>query len=100
VLSIQDQIAALIAHSLQIAVGANDTRPLRHLKNPEAYTLYLQARAGIDRGDDTGLTQAIDNAEQALALDPTFVQAGEGLVVANLQRVVLDLVPTSEDGRA
>jgi len=96
VLSIQDQIAALIAHSLQIAVGANDTRPLRHLRNPEAYTLYLQARAGIDRGDETGLTQAIDNAERALALDPTFVQAGEALVNAHLQRVVTDLVPESE----
>ena len=96
VLSIQDQIAARIAQSLQTAVGANDTRPLRHLRNPEAYTLYLRASAGIDRGDDTGLTQAIDSAEQALALEPTFVQAGEALIIANLQRVVTDLVPMSE----
>jgi TolB-like protein len=77
VLALQDQIAIGIARALQLAVGADDTRPQRRLQSAEAYTLYLQGRSAYDALSD--VPQAQSDFEQALALDPTFLRAAEAL---------------------
>ena len=96
VLSLQDQIAARIVFALQGAVGAEDAQPLRRLQNPEAYTLYLRARAGLALGSEEGLNQALANAERALALDPTFAQAAEILAWVRGSQIAFGLVPPLE----
>src|SRR5450631_266464 len=80
ILVLQDDIATGIARALQLAVGADDLRPPRRLPSTEAYSLYLQARAALDRLDES-MEVAQSELEQALILDPSFVQAAEGLAL-------------------
>jgi TolB-like protein len=84
VLNLQDQIASGIARALQLAVVTEDARPRRPLQNTEAYTHYLRGRAALDRGDDTSGQEAVNELEQALALDPGFTRAAEALALARL----------------
>jgi TolB-like protein len=80
VLVLQDEIATSIARALQLAVGADELRPARRLPSTEAYTLYLHARPALDRLDES-MESAGSELQQALALDPSFVQAAEVLAV-------------------
>jgi adenylate cyclase len=84
VLNLQDQVATGIARALQMAVVADDTRPRHQLQSTEAYTYYLRGRAALDRGDEASLQEAVDDLEQALALDPNFTRAAETLALAHL----------------
>jgi Tfp pilus assembly protein PilF len=80
VLVLQGEIATGIARALQLAVGADDLRPARRLSSTEAYTLYLHARGALDRLDES-MEVAQSELEQALVLDPSFVQAAEVLAL-------------------
>jgi TolB-like protein/DNA-binding winged helix-turn-helix (wHTH) protein len=91
-LDTQLQVATSIARSLQLAVNTDVTRNLRNAHNMEAYTLYLNGRAAIDRGDATTL-EAKTYFSQALASDPLFVQAAEALALAHLEEVAGQLSP-------
>lgn len=83
VLALQGQLASSIARALQLVVAGDDTQPLRQLKSPEAYTLYLRGRAAYDRGED-GLSEAQADFEQVLVLEPTYSQAAEALALTHL----------------
>ena len=97
VLNLQDQVATGIARALQMAVVADDTRPRRQLQSTEAYTYYLRGRAALDRGDEASLQEAVDDLEQALALDPNFTRAAESLALAHLMSLGTNGV-TSREG--
>jgi TolB-like protein len=76
VLKLQDEIAASLVRALQIEVSAAtgmSSRP--ELVNVEAYTLYLQGVHALDRFDQPGLEQAVNDFQRALALDPSFAAA-------------------------
>jgi TolB-like protein/Flp pilus assembly protein TadD len=87
ILNLQDQIAAAIARALQLAVVADDLRPSRPLQSTEAYTHFLRGRAGVDRGDETSLREAVGELEEVLALDQGFTRAAEALALANLNLI-------------
>ncbi len=82
VLALQDEIAAGVARALQLAVSADEARPSPHLKSTEAYTLYLRGRALLDQQAGVPLLDAINDFEQALALDPSLRRAAEALALA------------------
>jgi adenylate cyclase len=94
ILNLQDQIAAAIARALQLAVVADDLRPSRPLQSTEAYTHYLRGRAGLDRGDEASLREAVGELEEALALDPGFTRAAEALALANLNLIGTSITPS------
>jgi len=80
IFAIQEDIANQIADSLEISLSISDQpgdQPAK-LVNPEVYDLYLRARA-LHRQRGTGLLQAIDLFQQALAIDPEFAPAWAGL---------------------
>lgn len=87
VLALQSDIATSIARTLQLAVAADDLRPVRQLPSAEAYTLYLNSRAALDRLDES-LVDAPAELEQALELDPTFIQAAEALALVHAELAV------------
>lgn len=87
VLVLQDDIATGIVRALQLAVGADDLRPPRRLPSTEAYSLYLHGRAALDRLDES-MEVAQTELEQALVLDPSFVQAAEVLALMHAEQAL------------
>jgi TolB-like protein/Tfp pilus assembly protein PilF len=98
ILALQDDIATGIARALQLAVGADDLRPSRRLPSTEAYSLYLHGRSALDRLDDS-MDVGSHELEQALVLDPSFVQAAEVLAVMYVEQALNQWVPGPEGWR-
>jgi TolB-like protein/Flp pilus assembly protein TadD len=98
ILMLQDDIATGIARALQLAVGADDIRPARRLPSTEAYSLYLHARAALDRLDES-MDVAQSELEQALVLDPTFAQAAEVLALMHAEQALNQWVSGPEGWR-
>ncbi|CAN5202265.1 hypothetical protein BH11PSE14_BH11PSE14_12490 [soil metagenome] len=79
VFALQAELAAAIARELQLPLGLGGSEGLvsQRTTNPEAYALYLRARAAFKaRGD--GVKQSIDFYRQAERLDPKFAPAWAG----------------------
>jgi TolB-like protein/Flp pilus assembly protein TadD len=76
VLAIQDEISRGIVNSLRLKLGRGRRR---YETSPEAYDLYLRARAlGSDRQSKSS-RQSIGPFEEAIAKDPSFAPAFAGL---------------------
>jgi TolB-like protein/Tfp pilus assembly protein PilF len=84
VIKVQDDIAAGLVRTIQVQVGAADLPGHATVVNPEAYELFLRARAARDRQDIQGQEDALGYYEQALKVDPTFVPAAIGLAYASV----------------
>ncbi len=75
IFAIQDEIAAAVAEALKVALaGGAAERRAAGTTSLEAYDLYLRGRAlQLQRG--AAVTRALDLFEQAVALDPGYVDA-------------------------
>ncbi|HUA88928.1 MAG TPA: TIR domain-containing protein, partial [Steroidobacteraceae bacterium] len=74
VLRTQDEIASAVVSALKVSLlGAPPGRPAA-TANPEAYSLYLQARADLRFTADSAQV-AIERLQRSLALDPNFAPA-------------------------
>ncbi len=82
VLKMQDEIAASLVRALQIEVSGQGLGSRPALRNPEAYTLYLQGLHAFDRIDKSGAEQAVADFQRSLDLDPSFAAAAEDLAGA------------------
>jgi TolB-like protein/DNA-binding winged helix-turn-helix (wHTH) protein/tetratricopeptide (TPR) repeat protein len=82
VLNMQDEIAIRVARALQVEVGLRDYFSRSAVRNPKAYTQYLQGVHANRRLDQQGLEQAMSYFQQALDLDPSFADAAEALADA------------------
>src|SRR5229473_3509071 len=82
-LKVQDDIAAGLVRTIQVQVGAADLPARATVLNPEAYNLFLRARAARDRQDIQGQEDALGYYGQALKVDPTFAPAAVGLAFAS-----------------
>jgi len=95
VLSLQEEIATRVARTLQLAIGADDMNPVRRLKSPEAYDLYLRGRSAYDRLDRSGLLESESDYQEALRLDPSFVRAAEALALTYYEETDEEFLPSS-----
>jgi predicted Zn-dependent protease len=78
IFEVQDDVAAAIINALQIHVGAVPTRG-RPTESPEAYALFLRARAAVNVFE---WREAEKLLLQATELDPNFAEAYEVLAYA------------------
>jgi TolB-like protein len=78
IFAVQDDVAASIIDALQIHVSTAPTRG-RPTENPEAYALFLKARAATNESLASHAAEAL--ALEAIELDPTFAEAYELLAV-------------------
>ncbi len=76
IFAVQDDVAAAIIDALQIHVGTVPTRG-RPTESPEAYSLFLRARAAVNIID---WQDAEKHLLKAIELDPNFAEAYEMLV--------------------
>ena len=80
VFALQAEVAGDIAQALKLplGIGGNDALVSQRTDDPQAYALYLQARAAYrERGD--GMQRSIDLYHAALEHDPKFAPAWAGL---------------------
>ena len=75
VLKMQDEIAIALVRALPIDLETNDIVFRPALRNPEAYTLYLQGLQASNRFDQEGMEQAVSDFERVIELDPSFAPA-------------------------
>lgn len=81
VFTIQEEISQAIVAMLKVQIADGQSKHLvrRYTENVEAYTLYLKGRYWWNRRSESGLRQAIDYFEQAIAMDPQYAPAYSGL---------------------
>lgn len=94
IFAVQDEIAAAVVGHLRISLlgGAPKARSV----SPEAYMLYLRARQLGRLSTPEGYDQSIRLLHQALALQPDYVAAWDGLVADYLNQGNQRLRPTAE----
>ena len=80
IFDIQDDVAGAIATALQLHLApGTSAKADRPTENTEAYSLYLEAIAMFQEGNDPLLS--IELLDRALVLDPQFAKAHEGKAV-------------------
>jgi TolB-like protein/class 3 adenylate cyclase/Flp pilus assembly protein TadD len=78
----QDEIVARLAHSLNAQFIAAEARRAERAINPDSIDLYFRAMAVFSRGlNPTSFAQTRDLLQQAIALDPSNVDALTWLAV-------------------
>jgi len=81
VFGIQSEIAEKVAGELKVRLVDTERKVIekKPTENPEAYTLYLQARELVREQREVSVRRAPEIFEKALALDPSFARAYAGL---------------------
>ncbi len=80
IFAVQDEIATAVVTQLKVKLlGA---APKAKIADPKAYGLYLQARQLSRQRTPAGFEQCIALYQQALAIDPSYAPAWEGLAEA------------------
>ncbi len=97
IFAIQDEIAAAVVEELKIALlgGA----PTIVATDPEAYSLFLQARHVGGQLTAEGIEQAIALFKEVLAIDPDYAPAWDGLAASYLNQTNNGLRPADEGYR-
>lgn len=83
IFAIQDEISRGIVNSLRLKLGRGQRR---YETSPEAYDLYLRARAPWVRDGWSRLSRAVDAFEAVIAKDPSFAPAYADLAAAHVVR--------------
>jgi TolB-like protein/DNA-binding winged helix-turn-helix (wHTH) protein/Tfp pilus assembly protein PilF len=81
VLSLQSEVARAITNEIQIKVTPQEQARLASARsvNPEAYQLYLKGRYYAGRATKEGLEKGVQYFNQAIASDPSYALAYDGL---------------------
>ncbi len=93
VFKVQDEIAATVVDELKIKLL--HAAPKLRVTDPRAYTLFLQAREVMRQYNPAATEQAIALYKQALAIDPSYAPAWDGLAEGYYNLIDLSVVPTA-----
>ena len=98
VFALQERIARAVTDQLEVMLEAGDQAPLVRTgtRNPEAYSLYLQASVIFNRRDGDRFPEAQALLEQAIALDPGYARAWSRL--AAMQSLSINFRTVDFDG--
>ena len=95
ILGIQQDITARISEKLRLSGQDKQQLAKRETSNPEAYQLYLKGLYFTSRFTQDGLDKGLDYFRQAIAVDPNYALAYEGL--ADYYDAVDDVFAPSRD---
>ena len=94
VFKVQDEIAAAVVEQLKVKLLGE--APRVSVTDPRAYALFLQGREVARQFSPASLEHAIDLYEQALAVDPAYAPAWDGLASAYFNQMDLGVVPLDD----
>lgn len=99
IFAIQDSIADQVVRSLAIQLSGDEQRQIKknYTHNPEAFQLFIKGRYFWSQRTIEGLRKALDYAQQAIAVDPTYAPAYVGLADSyNLLGAQHNVLPPKE----
>ena len=79
VFDVQDQVASGISTALTARLGSASDRVSSEPRDPRAFDLYMRAQARRSEGSPEAFREAVTHLEEAVRLDPTYVDAWAGL---------------------
>jgi len=79
IFALQSEIATAVVDALKVELLTAITEP--RATDPEVYSLYLQGRYFVNRRDVDSLEKALAAFQQALAIDPDYAPAWNGLSI-------------------
>jgi tetratricopeptide (TPR) repeat protein len=81
IFSVQDSISERVAAALAVTLTGADKKQLtkRYTENAEAYQLYLKGRYYAGKFTPDATKKAIESFDKAIALDPNYALAYDGL---------------------
>jgi TolB-like protein/Flp pilus assembly protein TadD len=94
VFAIQDEIAVAVVDELRVTLLGEE--PKARETDPEAYTLFLRARQLGRQGSAESMMQALPLYEQALAIDPNYAPAWDGMGSAYTNLSSFEVIPEDE----
>jgi adenylate cyclase len=106
IFNIQTDIAENIANNLETILTPEERDQIEHIgtENPEAYRLFKIGDFLMTRLNESDFYKAIDNYQQAIALDPDFAQAYARMASAYFELTMWDvpepdttLIPRARD---
>jgi serine/threonine protein kinase/tetratricopeptide (TPR) repeat protein len=98
VLELQRKVAGGIAQETPITLTSDDRKRLATARpvRPDAYEAHLRGRYFYNKRTEGGLKKAVEEFEQAVALDPTYAPAYAWLADAFEVSSNFSILPTSE----
>jgi TolB-like protein/DNA-binding winged helix-turn-helix (wHTH) protein/Tfp pilus assembly protein PilF len=98
VLALQGDVASAIAREIQIKLTPQERSRLVRSSavNPEAYQHYLKGRYFWNRRTQEGLKKAVEEFNQAIALDPNYALAYAGVSECYLPVAYLGYAPSNQ----
>jgi serine/threonine-protein kinase len=98
VLALQNDVAAAIAHSIQVELSGSESFGLGRNRSvvPEAYEEYLRGRYEAERRTQASVERAVQYFQSAIQKDETFAAAHAGLAEAYLTLDSLESGPSHE----
>jgi TolB-like protein/Tfp pilus assembly protein PilF len=100
IFKLQDEIADAVVKALKVSLLSADLPKAAPAANVDAYTLYLQGKALIERFNLADNVKGLEYEQQALKLDPNFAPAWVELSKARLTAFAVLGTSTYEVGRA
>ncbi|MGD9257523.1 MAG: tetratricopeptide repeat protein, partial [Gammaproteobacteria bacterium] len=94
VFAIQDEIASSVVDELKVTLLGQ--APEVATTDPEAYNLFLQGRHLVRQGSRESMLRAIEVFEQALAIDPNYAPAWNGIGTAYTNLAGSNAIPQAE----
>ena len=86
IFKVQDEIAGAVVQALKVSLLYGEQVRATATSNPEAYSVYLQARSFKQQGTNLGYQKCIDYLRHAVTLDPTFAPAWAALATAYIDQ--------------
>ena len=94
IFKIQDEIAGKVVEHLRVSLlGA---APQLRATDPKAFALYLQARELARQNTAAAIAKSDALYQQALAIDPNYAPAWNGLAVNHRQESIINMVSSQE----
>jgi len=93
--AVEDAISQRLTEALALALSGGERERLGHnyTENPEAYQLYLKGRYYIDSLTKEGFEKSFEYLNKAIALDPNYALAWDGLAYYHINTVDLIASP-------
>jgi len=97
-ISLQTEIALDVSQKLRTKLSGADQQRLtkKYTENPEAYKLYLQGSFYANRRLAKDVQKAVENFQQAIAIDPKYALAYAGLADAYMFLTLYGDTPANE----